>query len=111
MGFTASKFDASLLVYKYRDRIAYLPLYVDDIILTASSRELLQLIMACLHYEFAMMDLGDLHHFLGISLTCDNFGCSCHNIRTPSTFSNELASPNVIPLPCPSMRGTSCPPP
>jgi hypothetical protein len=44
-------------------------LYVDDIILIASSAALLQRITARLHSEFAMTDLGDLHHFLGIVVT------------------------------------------
>jgi hypothetical protein len=44
-------------------------LYVDDIILTSSSSTLLQHAMAKLTFEFAMTDLGDLHHFLGISVT------------------------------------------
>jgi hypothetical protein len=74
MGFTASKSNASLFVYKDRDHVAYLLLYVDDIIVTASSRELLQLIRARLHSEFAMTDLGDLHHFLGISVKRDSSG-------------------------------------
>jgi hypothetical protein len=69
IGFAASKSDASLFVYKEGARIAYLLLYVDDIILTASSPELLQHVMARLHSEFAMTDLGDLHHFLGIAVT------------------------------------------
>ncbi|GJY45251.1 ribonuclease H-like domain-containing protein [Tanacetum coccineum] len=45
----------------------YLLLYVDDIILTASSSAFLQRIIASLHNEFAMMDLGSLNYFLGIS--------------------------------------------
>jgi len=57
-----------LFVYKEGDRVAYL-LYVDDIILTASSTDLLHHIIQRLHSEFAMTDLGDLHHFLGISVT------------------------------------------
>ena len=55
---------------KERDATAYLLLYVDDIILTAPSSDLLQRIMARLHSEFAMTDLGDLHHFFDISVTC-----------------------------------------
>ncbi|GKF35519.1 ribonuclease H-like domain-containing protein, partial [Tanacetum coccineum] len=47
--------------------IAYLLLYVDDIILTASSTTLLQRIIALLHSEFAKTDLGSLNYFLGIS--------------------------------------------
>ncbi|GJY54748.1 ribonuclease H-like domain-containing protein [Tanacetum coccineum] len=54
---------------KFKDQrsdIAYLVLYVDDIILTASSSAFLQRIIASLHNEFAMKDLGSLNYFLGI---------------------------------------------
>nr|GEY34020.1 hypothetical protein [Tanacetum cinerariifolium] len=44
--------------------IAYLLLYVDDIVLTASSEGLLQRIIGSLHQEFAMTDLGPLNYFL-----------------------------------------------
>jgi hypothetical protein len=56
-------------VYKDGSSTAYLLLYVDDIVLTASSIELLDSIIRRLHTEFAMTNLGDLHHFLGISIT------------------------------------------
>jgi hypothetical protein len=46
----------------------YLLLYVDDIMLTASSLRLLCHIISCLQQEFAMKDLGALHHFLGITI-------------------------------------------
>ncbi|GJX55000.1 ribonuclease H-like domain-containing protein, partial [Tanacetum coccineum] len=44
---------------------AYLLLYVDDIVLTASSESLLHQIIRSLHQEFAMTDLGQLNYFLG----------------------------------------------
>jgi hypothetical protein len=46
----------------------YLLLYIDDIILTASSAALLQQIISALKQEFTMKDLGPLHHFLGVSV-------------------------------------------
>ncbi|GJV47374.1 ribonuclease H-like domain-containing protein [Tanacetum coccineum] len=52
--------------------IAYLLLYVDDIVPTASSKSLLQQIIRSLHQEFAMTDLGQLNYFLGISVTRDS---------------------------------------
>jgi len=67
-GFTASTSDPSLFVYKVGADIAYLLLYVDNIILTASSTSLLRRLTELLHSEFDMTDLGDLHHFLGISI-------------------------------------------
>ncbi|GKD86994.1 ribonuclease H-like domain-containing protein, partial [Tanacetum coccineum] len=53
---------------------AYLLLYVDDIVLTASSESLLQQIIRSLHQEFAMTDLSSLNYFLGISVTRDSSG-------------------------------------
>ncbi|GJX61913.1 ribonuclease H-like domain-containing protein [Tanacetum coccineum] len=53
---------------------AYLLLYVDDIVLTASFEILLQQIIRSLHQEFSMTDLGPLNYFLGISVTRDSLG-------------------------------------
>jgi hypothetical protein len=43
-------------------------LYVDDIVLIASSAALLQHTIFALKLEFIMKDLGPLHHFLGVSV-------------------------------------------
>jgi hypothetical protein len=48
--------------------MVYLLLYVDDIILTASSTELLGRTISALQWEFAMKDLGPLYHFHGITV-------------------------------------------
>jgi hypothetical protein len=74
MGFVASVTDTSLFVLRSGHNMAYLLLYVDDIIITASSTPLLQRLLDRLHSEFAMMDLGDLHYFLGIAVTCFSDG-------------------------------------
>ena len=42
LGFTEAKSDTSLFIYRRGDETAYLLLYVDDIVLTASSQQLLQ---------------------------------------------------------------------
>jgi len=49
-------------------------LYVDDIILTASLLDLLRRITTRLYSEFAMTDLGELHHFLGIFVSRSSDG-------------------------------------
>nr|GFB95007.1 ribonuclease H-like domain-containing protein [Tanacetum cinerariifolium] len=74
VGFTPSRCDSSLFIYKQGDDTAFLLLYVDDIVLTASSYRLLQHIIASLHREFSMTDLGALNYFLGISVTRDSSG-------------------------------------
>nr|GEV34192.1 ribonuclease H-like domain-containing protein [Tanacetum cinerariifolium] len=47
-------------------RVAYLLLYVDGIILTASFTALLKQLIDSLHHEFDMTDLGELNYFLGL---------------------------------------------
>nr|GEY67289.1 copia protein [Tanacetum cinerariifolium]GEY68239.1 copia protein [Tanacetum cinerariifolium] len=69
VGFQHSKTDSSLFIYHRGVDTAYLLLYVDDIILTASFSGLLQCIISLLKGEFAMTDLGPLNYFLGISAT------------------------------------------
>jgi hypothetical protein len=54
--------------------MAYLLLYVDDIILTANTTTLLNSIITSLTREFSMSDLGDIHHFLGINVHRTNEG-------------------------------------
>jgi hypothetical protein len=68
IGFSASKSDSSLFILHRGTSIAYLLLYVDDIILTANTTSLLHSIICSLHAEFSMSDLGDIHHFLGINV-------------------------------------------
>src|SRR6185312_10620549 len=66
--FTEAKADTSLFVYRHGDETAYLLLYVDDIVLTASSQQLLERVISYLQQEFVMKDLGQLHHFLGVTV-------------------------------------------
>ncbi|KAI3799572.1 hypothetical protein L1987_34871 [Smallanthus sonchifolius] len=70
-GFKSSKCDNSLFLYSSGGETAYLLLYVDDIVLTASSDTVLRSIIQTLSREFAMTNLGQLHHFLGITVKRD----------------------------------------
>jgi hypothetical protein len=67
LGFLEAKSNTSLFIFRGSDTV-YLLLYVDDIILTASSTELLRRTIFALQREFAIKDLGPLHHFLGITV-------------------------------------------
>jgi hypothetical protein len=73
LGFTEAKTDSSLFIYRSGTETAYLLLYVDDIVLTASSSNLLRRTISALQQEFSLKDLGLFHHFLGM-----------HVQRTPS---------------------------
>jgi hypothetical protein len=68
LGFVEAKSNTSLFIFRCGTVTIYLLLYVDDIILTTSSATLLQQTIFVLKREFAMNDLGPLHHFLGVSV-------------------------------------------
>ncbi|GJR68265.1 ribonuclease H-like domain-containing protein [Tanacetum coccineum] len=67
VGFYHSRCDSSLFIYRQGSQVAYLLIYMDDIILTASCPALLQQIIGSLNNEFDMTDLGALNYFFGIS--------------------------------------------
>lgn len=69
IGFTSARSDASLFILRQGTATAFLLLYVDDIVLTASSDKFLRAVIDKLHAEFKMKDLGPLHYFLGIHVT------------------------------------------
>jgi hypothetical protein len=53
----------SLFIYQHGNDIVYILLYVDDIILAASSDSLCELIMSKLNFEFSMKDRGPPSYF------------------------------------------------
>ncbi|GJZ03537.1 ribonuclease H-like domain-containing protein [Tanacetum coccineum] len=63
VGFTHSRCDTSLFIYRQGTATAFLLLYVDNIVLTTSSEILLQRTIDSLHQEFSMTDLGSLNFF------------------------------------------------
>ncbi|CAL9215782.1 unnamed protein product [Arabidopsis halleri] len=110
MGFITSKADASLFIFRRNNDFAYLLLYVDDIILTASSNALLHRVISALKSEFPMTDLGKLKHFLGVKAEFNDKGLflsqslyaqeileragmsDCKPIATPVDLKSKLSS-------------------
>ncbi|KAI3722068.1 hypothetical protein L2E82_33093 [Cichorium intybus] len=69
IGFQSSRSDSSLFTFHQGSETIYLLLYVDDIILSASSPSFIARVISRLSSEFAMTDLGPLSYFLGIAAT------------------------------------------
>jgi hypothetical protein len=64
LGFVEAKSNTSLFILLRDDNIVYLLLYIDDIVLMASSVILPLRTITSLQREFMMKDLSPLHHFL-----------------------------------------------
>jgi hypothetical protein len=74
IGFLPTRSDSSLFVYRSGEHMAYLLLYVDDIILMASSTALLQAIIAKLASEFKIKDMVALKSFIDVTIWCSCAG-------------------------------------
>ncbi|WVZ70083.1 hypothetical protein U9M48_018781 [Paspalum notatum var. saurae] len=74
LGFVQSKADTSLFVLNSGSGVAYLLLYVDDMILSASTPTVLQRIVTQLRQAFAVKDMGLLRYFLGTEVQRDHNG-------------------------------------
>lgn len=100
-GFRSSACDTSLFIYSKGAHTAYLLLYVDDIILTASTDELLHEIIGALSREFAMTDLGRLHHFLGITVAHQAHGLFLNQSQYTKDIINRASMSSCKPCTTP----------
>ncbi|GKV50619.1 hypothetical protein SLEP1_g57319 [Rubroshorea leprosula] len=85
-GFSQARSDSSMFLYHSNGTIGILLLYVDDIVLTASTTVLLHDIISLLKREFLMTDLGQLNYFLGISVSFNSDGL----FLSQSKYTHEL---------------------
>ncbi|XP_056687859.1 uncharacterized mitochondrial protein AtMg00810-like [Spinacia oleracea] len=100
LGFSHSKSDHSFIYHRGTD-VAYILLYVDDIILTASSNTLRKSIMTLLSAEFSMKDLGPLSYFLGIAVTRDAHGLFLSQRKYAEEILERASMTNCNPSPTP----------
>lgn len=116
LGFTPTKSDHSLFVLRRGSESVYLLLYVDDIVVTASSVSLLKHVISKIHAQFTLKDMGALHYFLGIQVSrspsgfflhqhqyaCDLLDRSgmkdCTPCKTPVDTAGKLSSTSGIAL-------------
>ena len=66
LGFKPMRSDSSLFVLRRGQDVAYLLLYVDDMVLTGSGPAVLQYIVDKLRAKFAIKDLGELPYTVRI---------------------------------------------
>ncbi|GAA0184230.1 hypothetical protein LIER_31518 [Lithospermum erythrorhizon] len=76
----------SLFTYKHDGHTLYFLLYVDDIIFTGSSIQLLTSFIAKLNTHFVLTDLGELHYFLGIEVVKGSVGL----LLSQRKYANDL---------------------
>ena len=74
-GFTHSISDASLFIYNRDGFIAYILVYVDDIVITGNNNNFLADLYRKFSARFSLKDLGSLNYFLGVEVIHLPHGC------------------------------------
>lgn len=88
LGFVASKCDSSLFVYSNNGVCAYVLIYVDDILITGNSDNIIQDFINKLHLQFALKQLGALEYFHGLEVKYLKMAICCsHNLNIFVIFS------------------------
>ncbi|KAL3634153.1 hypothetical protein CASFOL_021207 [Castilleja foliolosa] len=67
-GFDSSKADSSLFLYNKNNVKMYMLIYVDDMLITGNDENSVHRIIEGLKMQFALKDLGEIHHFLGVEV-------------------------------------------
>jgi histone deacetylase 1/2 len=101
IGFVTTGSDASLFILRRGTDTAWLLLYVDDIVLTASSATLLRRIIHDLCGAFAMKDMGPLHYFLGIQVRRTTEGFFLHQQQYAEDILDRAGMLNCKPASTP----------
>ena len=101
-GFIASTTDSSLFIYRTKTTIAYLLLYVDDIVLKSNIPSFLNQLIQHLSSVFELKDLGPLHYFLGIQVTRDSTGLNLSRAKyaTALLHKHNMSHTKPISTPC-----------
>ncbi|XP_016169023.1 uncharacterized protein LOC107611630 [Arachis ipaensis] len=74
LGFSSTKSDVSLFFKHTSEATMFLLVYVDDIIVTGTSKEAIAKLVQQLHSKFSLRDMGELKYFLGIEVTQTSCG-------------------------------------
>jgi hypothetical protein len=116
LGFISSSADSSLFIYRDGPTLAFLLLYVDDIVLTGNNSSFLTQLIHNLSKVFELKDMGTLSYFLGLQITRSSKGLTltqtkyatdlltkhnmlqCSPCKTPCVPNVRLSSTTGVPL-------------
>ncbi|KAI3719151.1 hypothetical protein L6452_20045 [Arctium lappa] len=106
-GFSCSRADPSLFVFKRDSCIMYLLVYVDDLILTGNHDHVLAAFITKLNQEFAIKDLGQLNYFLGLEITYTANGLFLNQSKYAKDILARAQMLDAKPAPTPLAVNTS----
>ncbi|CAL1404046.1 unnamed protein product [Linum trigynum] len=101
-GFSTSRTDPSLFIYKSSAVRLYMLVYVDDIVITGNDNSTIQRLMVFLRDNFALREMGALSYFLGIEVhrTSSGIVLSQRKFILDLLDRAHMSTANPISTPC-----------
>jgi len=106
LGFAQSNSNYSLFIHKTSSTFTALLVYVDDIILSGNSMEIINKTKGTLHQTFRIKDLGKLKYFLGFEISRTKKGIHMCQRKYALDILNETGMTNNKPCQTPLMSDT-----
>ncbi|PKU60478.1 Retrovirus-related Pol polyprotein from transposon TNT 1-94 [Dendrobium catenatum] len=100
-GFTFSKADPSLLLYRSDSVRLYLLIYVDDLLLTGNHSPTIDRLLLMLKTTFSLKQLGAVDTFLGIQVLKKPGGIFLHQTKYATDLLNSSGFINCTAVPTP----------
>ncbi|KAH9783113.1 hypothetical protein KPL71_009187 [Citrus sinensis] len=104
-GFQNSRSDNSLFYKWIGDQVIFVLVYVDDIIITGSSDQMVQQVITNMQNAFALKDLGKLSYFLGIEVTKTASGIYLSQSKYIADILAKHNMADCSPVPTPMATG------
>ena len=101
IGFCASPADGNLFILRHGSSIAFLLLYVDDIIITGNTSSFVSSLIKLLGVDFDLKDLGLLHYFLGLQIDYTSSGLFVHQTKYASDLLSKFSMNDCKPCKTP----------
>ena len=86
LNFVRCKLDPNVYLKLINGSLMIIVLYVDDLLITGSSKDDIASLKGAIDQAFSMMDLGLLSQFLGLEIAQTKDGIRCNNPSMPWTF-------------------------
>ena len=100
-GFICNASDPSLFLYNRGSDVMYLLLYVDDMMLTGSNKNLVDKLLQSLKKQFRMKDMGSLSYFLSIQAQFTATGLFLNQAKYATDILEAAGMLDCAPMPTP----------
>ena len=107
LSFSRCKSDPNVYLKLIHGSIIIIFLYVDDLLITKSSKKSIASLKSAMNHAFSMTDLALLSQFLGLDISQSDLGIKVHHSKYDSNLSNKFRMKDCKPSKTPFLSGVN----